>query len=52
MNVHYYDVVRLTEEAETQLGPRFRDIQRVERGEPSHWLIPELQHCKLKIDHS
>jgi glyoxylate reductase len=30
----------------------FDNIQRVDRGEPPLWLIPELQHCKLKIDRS
>lgn len=34
--------------------PKFRNafdnIQRVERGERPLWLIPELQHCKLRID--
>jgi len=28
----------------------FDNIQRVARGERPLWLIPELQHCKLKID--
>jgi len=30
----------------------FDNIQRIERGEPPLWLIPELQHCQLKIDRS
>lgn len=34
--------------------PKFRNafdnIQRVERGERPLWLIPELQHCRLRID--
>jgi phosphoglycerate dehydrogenase-like enzyme len=28
----------------------FDNIQRLERGERPLWLIPELQHCRLKID--
>jgi phosphoglycerate dehydrogenase-like enzyme len=30
----------------------FDNIQRIERGERPLWLIPELQHCQLKIDRS
>ncbi len=30
----------------------FDNIQRVARGERPLWLIPELRHCKLKIDRS
>jgi len=28
----------------------FDNIQRVDRGERPLWLIPELQHCRLRID--